>query len=98
MENIEIDYGEGYETVEAWLADRPACVRALFVEFPIGSEFYDCTGTRAWLIGYTERDELILSRVSPYLDWQAAVNARFLCEAKKVRAANKKDCANVRTH
>lgn len=93
----DIDSGEDYDSMEEWLAARPACVQALAAEFPIGMQFTDADET-VWLIGYTESNELIFSGVNPYLDWNGAVDERFYCEADIVRAAFAKDCSHVHTH
>lgn len=93
----DLDTGEGYDNYEAWLASRPASVQALASEFPIGTRFRDADET-VWLIGYTETNELILSGVNPYLDWNAAVADRFYCEVDDVRAAFSQGCSHVRSH
>lgn len=72
------------EEWESWVASRPPCVQALAREFPVGTMFIEPTGF-AWVIGYTEGDELILSRENPFVDWGRAVAARFYCDLDHVR-------------
>lgn len=79
------DYGEECVSMAEWVATRPATVQALLKEFPPGSIFHEPDGGKAWLIGYTESDELILTRSNPYVDWEAANTARFFCDAQLVR-------------
>jgi hypothetical protein len=95
-----IETGEGYDNFEAWLASRPACVQALAKEFTIGTHVHEPGNSIAWLIGYTESDELIFSRVNPYQNWKGAVDARFYVDAQDLRdfIAAAKDCTDARIH
>jgi hypothetical protein len=67
---------------EDWLATRPPKVRALAQEFPVGLVLEDEDGCQLHVIGYTEQDHLIVSPVSPDLDYHAALASRcYLCAA-----------------
>lgn len=70
---------------EAWLATRPPCVQALARRFPAGEQVVIGDHGRSWIIGYTESDELILSAVDPFQNFDAAREARFYVHASCVR-------------
>lgn len=97
MKDTVIEADASFDTTAAWVASLPSKVQALAGEFPLGTE-YAPRGVSAWLIGYTEWDELVLSRVNPYLHWQQAVAERFFCPAQLLRDLIAKECTHGRTH
>jgi hypothetical protein len=60
---------------EEWLLSRPPSVQKIAREFPAGLRFLDPGLGSLWLIGYTEDDELILTRTNPFLDFGRASQA-----------------------
>jgi hypothetical protein len=62
------------EQFDDWLATRPDSVQKLAKEFPLGTTFQFAgeEGPTLHLIGYTENDWLIVSRVDPFQDCEAA--------------------------
>ena len=97
MKGEAIDYGEEYDSAESWAASRPACVQALIREFPVGSTFTSREGV-VWCIGYTESNELIVTVVNPYLDWESALKARVYLPVPFVRACIIGESANACAH
>jgi len=89
---------------EEWLANRPPSVQALGRQFPIGSRIADFTGVVAHVIGYTESNEVIMSTVDPFTNYDAAVSQRFYVDAGVLRksiadyAKYAKECAGARAH
>lgn len=58
-----------------WIASKPECVRKLIDEFPPFSVFA-LDGVTWYLIGWTESDRLIVSRVDPHVDYETAMASR----------------------
>ena len=81
--------------LEKWLAERPESVRKLAEEFPINTTVL-LDGDLAYIMGYTEGDELIFSFIDPRKNYEKAVAERFLLCAKHVREA--KNQQTRRTH
>lgn len=50
-----------YDSMKAWIASRPECVRRLAAEFQPMDLVQMPDGGRWHIIGYTERDELIVA-------------------------------------
>lgn len=64
---------------QAWIDSRPQAVKDLVAEFPPGLMVETDEG-RFYLLGYTENDRLIVSRISPSDDHEASVASReHLC-------------------
>ncbi len=77
---------ERAKALAAWIATRPQCVQRLAEEFPVGT-VVGIHGRKLYLIGWTEGDELILSSIDPFADYEGATAAReYLC-ASHVREA-----------
>lgn len=72
------------ESFEAWLAERPECVRKLAAEFPPGTRIFHRERIW-WLLGYTESDELIITDSSPFEDYDKAVEAKKIVHAQCIR-------------
>lgn len=72
------------DKLDAWLKTRPESVQKLAEEFPIGSVL-EVEGEPWHLLGYTEADELIVSPLSPFVDYDAAYAKRELVCAKHYR-------------
>lgn len=70
---------------DGWIASRPQCVQALVAEFPRGTSFREPDGTILWVIGYTETDEVILTRANPYHDYDRALAGCFLVPVSDLR-------------
>ncbi len=76
--------------LEKWLADRPESVKALAREFPPGTVFIGVpNNTRVYVLGYTENDVVICSRVNPAEDYAAATKKdnRLYMHADCIRTA-----------
>ena len=73
--------------MDEWLSTRPECVQALAREFQIGSPVCTKDGEMMWLIGYTERDQLILSPIHPSADYDKALASRVVVCASHYRAS-----------
>ncbi len=72
--------GAHYDSLKAWVASRPECVRKLYEEFPLRSSLFVIGGVRHYLLGYTESDELILTPFSPAKQWEKAQeNKIYVC-------------------
>ncbi len=68
-----------------WLSGKPKCVQDLAEEFPLGSVFI-AHGEYRYLLGYTESDDLIVSKIDPNHSYRrATMHQEFLC-AKHVRS------------
>jgi len=76
---------ESYDSMEAWLASRPECVQKLAAEFPHGTQVTDASGTVFYLLGYTEDDRLIVSPISPFDDYDRAMEERTYVCAEHLR-------------
>jgi hypothetical protein len=62
-----------------WLKTRPESVQKLAMEFPLGTEVA-VNGEHLYLLGWTEGDSLIMSKIDPSEDYDAAYDARtYLC-------------------
>ena len=66
---------------DAWLETRPASVQQLAREFPLHTQVR-IDGQLYYLLGYTECDSLIVSKISPYLAYeQALATQEYICAA-----------------
>lgn len=72
---------------QQWVAEQPAHIQAMAREFPIASVFHQPDGMTAWLLGYTDAEELVLTCVNPHENYDAARDARFYLDVNVVRAA-----------
>lgn len=72
------------ERLEEWLLTRPECVQQLAKEFPIGSTF-DIDGETFHLIGWTEGDALIVSKIDPAEDYEWALECKEYFHAYHLR-------------
>lgn len=72
--------------VQEWLASRPESVRRLIVEFPPMTEI-ELDGVVHYVIGATEGDELLLSRIDPEDDYDGACESAVPLCAKHLREA-----------
>ena len=70
---------------EDWLKTRPEAVQKLAAEFPLGMVI-DVDGHVHYLMGYTEGDELIISPISPFDDYDAAYKERMILCAEHLRS------------
>jgi hypothetical protein len=73
--------------MQAWLETRPECVKSLAQEFPPGTSL-DVDGVVHYVVGYTENDMLLISRVDPYDDYDGACNQRIRICAKHFRTTH----------
>lgn len=73
--------------MKSWLESRPAPVRALAAEFPFGTVLSLPDGSPLYVLGYTEDDKLIVSLLSPWDDYDAAVEAQERVCARHFRRA-----------
>jgi hypothetical protein len=69
---------------EDWLKTRPEWVQKLASEFPLGTVI-DVDGYDHYLIGYTEGDEVVISPISPFEDFDAAYKERMILCAEHLR-------------
>jgi len=72
-----------------WLSARPESVQKFAAEFPPGCVVTGPDGCRFFVIGWTEKDMLIVSEYNPSTDEgyaMAIANKEYLC-AKHVRGA-----------
>lgn len=70
---------EKKQALAEWIASRPESVQRLAAEFPLGTVF-DTGKGRWYLVGWTENDSLIVSRVDPRRDYEGAMNSKqYLC-------------------
>jgi hypothetical protein len=60
------------ERYRKWLASRPPVVQALAEEFPAGSVFKREGFPDYYLLGWTENDLLIVSKIDPAMDYDGA--------------------------
>lgn len=74
---------------KSWLSARPQCVKDLASEFPYGTaiNFRDAT---MHVIGWTEQDEIIMSRFDPYLDFEGSRSAYVVYDAQEIRDARQR--------
>jgi hypothetical protein len=63
----------------AWFASRPACVQALILQYPVETHVF-LDDRRAYIIGWTENDKLILSWTDPEEDYdEARADPLYVC-------------------
>ena len=81
---------ERMKMVEEWSKTRPPIIRALAKEFPFllvvtfGCEKHGVDG-HAYVIGYTEAGQLLLSPINPCKDHEASIAARFPVDPEYLR-------------
>ena len=72
--------------LSSWLLTRSESVQQLAREFPIGNGIsFVVKGRRFFLLGYTEDDSLIISRVNPARNYQLATKRQEFLEACHLR-------------
>ncbi len=65
--------------LKEWLSTLPECVQKLAAEFPPGKRLY-WFGATAWVVGWHESDQLIVSRTDPSVDYDRAVATKeYIC-------------------
>jgi hypothetical protein len=64
------------KTLAAWLATRPPAVQALAREFPHRSQIV-LDHPRFWVVGWTTDGNVLLSRVDPAVDYDAALQQQI---------------------
>jgi hypothetical protein len=74
--------------LEAWLASRPECVQNLAKEFPIGTTVL-LDGVEHYLLGYTENDMLVLSKINPCEFYDEAMENQIHMCAQHIRDSNR---------
>ena len=66
---------EANQAMKDWLAERPESVQRLADKFPPGSTV-NVNDEEVHIVGYTEGNELIVSKIDPYLDYNASMASR----------------------
>lgn len=78
---------------EAWLKTRPECVQKLAKEFPLNITV-QLKGKLLYMVGYNEKDTLIMSEINPSEDYEGAIEHRvYICaeHLREARLARRRD-------
>jgi len=67
-----------------WLLTRPECIQKLAKEFPAGRN-YLIDGVKYYILGWTEGDTLIFTRINPAKDYDGAMASKEYMCAKHLR-------------
>lgn len=60
---------------QEWIESRPPSVQQLAAKFPPESKFV-IHGVRYYLLGYTEDEVLIVTKVNPALEYESAMESK----------------------
>lgn len=71
-----------------WLETRPECVQNLAKRFPLGMKFL-IGNHLMYLIGYSEKDELLLTSIDPAKDYDNAVEKRIPIKLEEIEYLTK---------
>ena len=63
---------ESYDSWEAWLASRPACVQALAIKFPPMTQVL-IEGVTYYVFAYNEAGQLVVSSTDPIENYDKAL-------------------------